>query len=66
MSNKMISLAMVQIATDAAFESYAEKLAWYVRRTWKGGVEVLVKEKGDYSGIAIDEAVDNLKETLQS
>ncbi|EZA50641.1 hypothetical protein DMN91_003527 [Ooceraea biroi] len=64
-SKKAISLVIVQAAADEALESYAKKLAWYVRRTWNGGVEVLVKEKGDYSGITIDEAVENLKETLQ-
>lgn len=66
MAKKVISLAAVQAAADEALERYAEKLAWYVRRTWNDGVEVLVKEKDDYSGITMDEAVENLKETLQS
>ncbi|KAG5326348.1 AMNLS protein, partial [Acromyrmex heyeri] len=34
--------------------------------TWNGGVEILIKEKGDYSGITIEEAVENLREMLQN
>jgi len=65
-SRKAISLAIVQATADEALERHAERLAWHVRRTWDGGVEVLVKEKGDYSGITVDDAVENLKEALQS
>ncbi|XP_072747689.1 protein amnionless isoform X2 [Anoplolepis gracilipes] len=60
-----ISLAMVQTAADEALDGYTEKIAWHTRRSWNGGVEVLVKEKGDYSGIVIQEAVENLREMLQ-
>ncbi|XP_029154931.1 protein amnionless [Nylanderia fulva] len=65
-SGAHVSLAMVQTAADEALEGYTEKIAWHTRRSWNGGVEVLVKEKGDYSGIAIQEAVENLREMLQS
>jgi len=65
-SRKVISLAIVQATADETLERLAERLAWHVRRTWDGGVEVLVREKGDYSGITVDEAVENLKEMLQS
>jgi len=65
-SRKAVSLAIVQATADEALERHAKRLAWHVRHTWDGGVEVLVKEKGDYSGMIVDEAVENLKETLQS
>ncbi|XP_011872566.1 PREDICTED: uncharacterized protein LOC105564646 [Vollenhovia emeryi] len=61
-----ISLATVQTVADEALEGYTEKIAWHARRTWKGGVEVLIKEKGDYSGITVEEAVENLREMLRS
>ncbi|KAL0125777.1 hypothetical protein PUN28_004677 [Cardiocondyla obscurior] len=61
-----ISLATVQTIADEALEGYVNKVAWHVRRTWKGGVEVLVKEKGDYSGVTVQEAVENLRERLRS
>jgi len=64
--SNQISLATVQTVADEALEGYTEKIAWHTRRTWKGGVEVLVKEKGDYSGITIQEAVENLREMLRS
>lgn len=65
-SKKPISLAMVQSAADEALEAYAEKVAWHIRRTWNGAVEVLVKERGEYSGVTIEEVVENLREILQS
>ncbi|KMQ92377.1 protein amnionless-like protein, partial [Lasius niger] len=64
-TSEHISLVMVQTAADEALEGYTEKIAWHTRRSWNGGVEVLVKEKGDYSGIVIQEAVENLREMLQ-
>lgn len=64
--SKQISLVTVQTAADEALEGYTDKIAWHTRRSWDGGVEILVKEKGDYSGITIQEAVDNLREMLQS
>ncbi|EFN80333.1 Amnionless protein [Harpegnathos saltator] len=66
MSKKTISLAIVQTTADEALERYAAQIAWHVRRTWSKGVEVLVKAKGDYSAIAIQEAVENLQDLLQS
>lgn len=65
-TSEQISLVMVQTAADEALEGYTEKIAWHTRRSWNGGVEVLVKEKGDYSGIVIKEAVENLREMLQT
>lgn len=63
--SQQISLATVQSVADEALEGYTEKVAWHTRRTWDGGVEVLVKEKGDYSGVTIEEAVENLREVLR-
>lgn len=66
-TSEQISLVTVQTAADEALEGYMDKIAWHIRRKWNGGVvEVLVKEKGDYSGITIQEAVDNLRAMLQS
>ncbi|GAB1859853.1 Protein amnionless [Camponotus japonicus] len=64
-TSEQISLVTVQTAADEALEGYTDKIAWHTRRSWNGGVEVLVKEKGDYSGITIQEAVDNLRVMLQ-
>lgn len=61
-----VSLAMAQTAADEALEGYSDKVAWHTRRSWNGGVEVLVKEKGGYSGITIQEAVETLREIMQS
>jgi len=64
--SQQISLTTVQTVADEALEGYTEKVAWHTRCTWNGGVEILIKEKGDYSGITIEEAVENLREMLQS
>ncbi|XP_032677849.1 protein amnionless-like [Odontomachus brunneus] len=66
MSKKTTSLTVVQTTADEVLEGYAAQIAWHVRRTSDGGVEVLVKTKGDYSGIVIEEAVENLREMLQN
>lgn len=60
------SLSLVQTAADEALEGRAEKLVWHVRRTWNGGVEVLIKKKGDYSEIDILEGLEDVKRTLSS
>ncbi|KZC07963.1 Protein amnionless [Dufourea novaeangliae] len=60
------SLSMVRAAASEALEGYAERVAWHVRRCWDGTAEVLIKEKGDYSGIDILEAVENMRRTLLS
>lgn len=60
------SLSLVQAAADEALEERAEKLVWHVRRTWSGGVEVLIKKKGDYSEIDILEGLEDVKRTLSS
>lgn len=60
------SLSLVQAAADEALERRAEKLVWHVRRTWNGGVEVLIKKKGDYSEIDILEGLEDVKRTLSS
>lgn len=65
-TSEQISLVTIQTAADEALEGYMGKIAWHTRRSWNGGVEVLVKGKGDYSGIVIQEAVENLREMLQS
>lgn len=59
------SLSLVQAAADEALEG-REKLVWHVRRTWSGGVEVLIKKKGDYSEIDILEGLEDVKRTLSS
>ncbi|XP_036149224.1 protein amnionless [Monomorium pharaonis] len=56
----------VRAVADEALEGYMNKVEWHTRRTWNGGVEVLIKEKGDYSGITIQEAVENLREMLRN
>ncbi|XP_011638792.1 uncharacterized protein LOC105428278 [Pogonomyrmex barbatus] len=63
---QIASLATVQTVADEALEGYAERVAWHIRRTWKRGFEVLVKEKGDYSGITTQEAVENLRKMLEN
>jgi len=65
-TKQQLTLMTVQIVADEALEGYAEKVAWHTRRAWDGGVEILIKEKGDYSGITTEEAVENLREMLQS
>ncbi|PBC34785.1 Protein amnionless [Apis cerana cerana] len=60
------SLSLVQAAADEALEGRAEKLVWHVRRTWSGGVEVLIKKKGDYSEIDILEGLEDVKRTLSN
>ncbi|XP_017893152.1 uncharacterized protein LOC108632836 [Ceratina calcarata] len=57
---------VVRAAVDEALERHAEKLAWHVRYTWKVGVEILIKEKGDYSEVDIIKATEDVKETLLS
>ncbi|XP_020279310.1 protein amnionless-like [Pseudomyrmex gracilis] len=64
-TSETISLAIVQAAADEALEGYSDKIGWHARRSWNGDVEVLVKEKGSYSGITIEEAVETLREMLQ-
>ncbi|KAF3426788.1 hypothetical protein E2986_11434 [Frieseomelitta varia] len=63
---KRASLSMVRAAMDEALEEYAEKLAWHVRRTWNGLVEVLIKKRDDYSEIDILEATEDAKKALLS
>ncbi|XP_012338896.1 protein amnionless-like [Apis florea] len=60
------SLSLVQAAADEALEGRQEKLAWHVRRAWSGGVEVLIKRKGDYSEIDILEGLEDVKTTLSN
>ncbi|KAG5311069.1 AMNLS protein, partial [Acromyrmex insinuator] len=64
--SQQISLTTIQTVADEALEGYTEKVAWHTRCTWNGGVEILIKEKEDYSGITIEEAVENLREMLQN
>lgn len=65
-TSEKISLVTIRTAADEALEGYKGKVEWHTRHTWNGGVEVLVKEKGDYSGVTIQEAVENLREMLRS
>ncbi|CAK9801177.1 Protein amnionless [Anthophora quadrimaculata] len=65
LTNK-VSLTIVRAAADEALERYEKRLAWHVRRTWNGAAEILIKEKGDYSGIDMVEAVEDLKRVLIS
>ncbi|XP_011161778.1 protein amnionless-like [Solenopsis invicta] len=64
-TSEKISLVTIRTAADEALEGYKGKVEWHTRHTWNGGVEVLVKEKGDYSGVTIQEAVENLREMLR-
>ena len=63
---KKASPSMVRAAIDEALEGYAGKLAWHVRRTWNGPVEILLKKRGDYSEIDILEATEDAKKALLS
>nr|XP_033329666.1 uncharacterized protein LOC117222195 [Megalopta genalis] len=60
------SLPLVRAAASEILEGYSKRVAWHVRRSWAGGIEVLIKETGDYSGIDTLEAVDNMKNGLLS
>ncbi|KYM93910.1 PREDICTED: uncharacterized protein LOC108781779 [Cyphomyrmex costatus] len=64
--SQQISLVTVQTVADEALEGYTEKVAWHTRCTWNGGVEILLKEKGSYSSITIEAAVENLRKILQN
>ncbi|XP_017756763.1 PREDICTED: uncharacterized protein LOC108548368 [Eufriesea mexicana] len=57
-------MLMVDVATDVALTEYAGKLAWHVRRTWNGAVEVLLKTKGGYSEIDVLKAAQDVKHSL--
>ncbi|XP_054009298.1 uncharacterized protein LOC128892783 [Hylaeus anthracinus] len=61
---KTASLWTVREAVITVIEGYTDRMAWHVRRTGSGAVEVLIKEKGDYSGIDILKVVENIKENL--
>ncbi|KAK2585029.1 hypothetical protein KPH14_008553 [Odynerus spinipes] len=58
---KGTSLAMIRSLVDEVFEQRSATLAWYVRRAWKGNIEVLLKEKADYTGVETLEALEDLK-----
>ncbi|XP_017798887.1 PREDICTED: protein amnionless-like [Habropoda laboriosa] len=60
------SLSIVRAAADETLEGYGKRFAWHVRRTWSGAAEVLIKEKGAYSGIDMLKIVDDLKRALTS
>lgn len=57
---------MVELLVDDALGRYAESIAWHVRPTWNGAIEVLIKKKLDYSEIDILEATYRAKRMLQS
>ncbi|XP_078033099.1 protein amnionless [Augochlora pura] len=60
------SLPLVRAAASEALEGYSKRVAWHARRSSDGGIEVLIKEKGDYSGIDTLEAVDYVKNSFLS
>lgn len=59
--SKDISLALTRSLVDEVLEQRSTTVAWYVRRAWKGNIEVLIKEKDDYTGIKTLVALEDLK-----
>ncbi|XP_076624350.1 protein amnionless [Colletes latitarsis] len=62
--SKTAYLSVVREAVISALEGYTERIAWHVRRTWNGAAEILIKEKGEYSGLDILKMAKNIKENL--
>ncbi|XP_043468666.1 protein amnionless [Leptopilina heterotoma] len=50
--------------TNEALKSYHTSISWYIRTTWEGGVEVLIAEKGQYTGEGSLEALRTLESYL--
>ncbi|XP_051155564.1 protein amnionless [Leptopilina boulardi] len=50
--------------TNEALKSYHASISWYMRTTWEGGLEILIAEKGQYTGVSSLEALRTLKHYL--
>nr|KAF7429281.1 hypothetical protein H0235_005679 [Vespula pensylvanica] len=61
---KGASLAMIRSLVDEVLEQRATRLAWYVRRTWTNNIEVLLKEKTEYTGVDTLVALKDLQTKL--
>ncbi|XP_076645037.1 protein amnionless [Halictus rubicundus] len=60
------SLPLVRAAASEALEEYSERVAWHIRRGSDGAIDVLIKEKADYSRIDTLLAMNNMEKTLLS
>ncbi|XP_033216556.1 protein amnionless-like isoform X2 [Belonocnema kinseyi] len=58
---KKVYTRSVNRLTNEALSPYDTTISWYVRTTWEGSVEILIAEKGQYSGIRSQEALQNLE-----
>lgn len=57
---------MIRSLADEVLEQRASSLAWYVRRTWTDNIEVLLKEKSEYTGVETLIALEDLQTKLHS
>lgn len=55
---------MIRSLVDEVLEQRATRLAWYVRRTWTNNIEVLLKEKTEYTGVDTLVALKDLQTKL--
>ncbi|KAI4503891.1 hypothetical protein M0802_001294 [Mischocyttarus mexicanus] len=62
--SKGVSLALIRSLADEVFEQRATSIAWYVRRTWTSNIEVLIKEKIEYTGVNTLIALEDLQTKL--
>ena len=63
--SKNVYTPSVKRITNEALSSYETTISWYVRTTWEGGIEILIAEKGQYSGITSQEALQKLDSYLK-
>lgn len=63
--SKKVYTRSVNRLTNEALSHYNTTISWYVRTTWEGGVEILVAEKGQYSGTRSQEALQKLESYLK-
>ncbi|XP_046820768.1 protein amnionless [Vespa crabro] len=63
---KGASLAMIRSLADEVLEQRATNLAWYVRRTWTDNIEILLKEKSEYTGVDTLIALEDLQTKLHN
>ncbi|KAI4495282.1 hypothetical protein M0804_001483 [Polistes exclamans] len=62
---KRVSLAIIRSLADEVLEQRATSIAWHVRRTWTGNIEVLIKELSDYTGANTLIALEDLQTKLR-
>ncbi|XP_066591444.1 protein amnionless [Prorops nasuta] len=64
-SSKLL-INLIGAPVDELMEAYASKLSWHLRPCWDGlSWEILLKEKGLYSGLNVLEALEDLRAMLQ-